>query len=74
MISKRISNILCDKECLDKAAPHTIMHLKTAVSMKILNSHDDLLKDKNAAETFYGLICRLAPTLKSTLAKYFCDS
>ena len=62
------------KNALIKLPLTTIMHLKTAVSTKILNSHDDILKEKNAAETFYGLIRRLAPTLKSTLAKYFCDS
>ena len=49
-------------------------HLKTGVSTRISNSHHDLFKEVNAAETFYSLIHRLAPTWKPTLGKYFCDS
>ena len=62
MISKRISNISCGKECFDKASPVYNNALKTAVSTKISNSHHDLLKEVNEAEIFYGLIHRLAPT------------
>ena len=74
MISKRISNILYDKECFDKAPPDCKNGLKIAVLTKILNSHHDLPKEENETEIFYGLICRLAPTFRPTLAKYFCDS
>ena len=35
---------------------------KTAVSTKTWNLYHDLLKEENAAEAFYGLIRRLAPT------------
>ena len=73
MIGKRISNISCDKECFDKAAPDNT-HLKAAVLTKILNYHHDLRKEEIAAETFYGFIRRLAPTRRPTLTKYFCDS
>lgn len=48
--------------------------LKIVVLTKILNSHHDLPKEENETETFHGLICRLAPTFRPTLAKYFCDS
>ena len=50
------------KRVLIKLPLTTITHLKTAVSTKTSNSHHDLLKEENAAETFYGLIRRLAPT------------
>ena len=42
--------------------------------MKILNLHHNLLKQENAAETFYGSIHYLAPTQRPTFTKYFCDS
>ena len=62
------------KNALIKLPLSTITHLKTVVSTKISNSHHDLLKEENAAETFYGSIHRLAPTWRPTLAKYFCNS
>ena len=62
------------KRVLIKLPLTTITHLKTAVSTKTLNSHHDLLKEENAAKTFYGLIHHLAPTWKPTLAKDFCDT
>ena len=55
------------KSVLIKLPLSTITHLKTAVSTKISNSHHGLLKEENAAETFYGLIRRLAPKWRPTL-------
>ena len=46
MISKRISNTSCDKECFDKAPLINITHLKTVVSTKVLTSRHNLLKEK----------------------------
>ena len=62
------------KSALIKLPLSTITHLKAAVSTKTLNSHRDLLKEENAAETFYDSIHRIAPTWRPTLAKYLCDS
>ena len=62
MISKRIFNISCGKECFDKGVTVYNNALKTAVSTKISNSHHNLLKEVNEAEIFYGLIHCLAPT------------
>ena len=67
-----ISHVI--KTALIKLPLTTVTHLKTALSMKISNSHHDLLKDENAAETLYVLIHHLAPTWRPTLAKYFRDS
>ena len=50
------------KSALIKLPLFTLTHLKTAVSAKILNSHHKLLKEKNAVETFYCPIHRLAST------------
>ena len=62
------------KSALIKLPLTTATHLKTVVSAKISNSHQDLLKEESAAEMFYGFIRCLAPTWIPTLAKYFCDS
>ena len=62
------------KRLLIKLPLTPITLLKTAVSTKTSNSHHNFLKEENAADTFYGLICHLAPTWRPTLAKYFCDS
>ena len=62
MVSKKISNISCNKECLDKAAPDYNNALKTVASTKISNSHHNLLKEENELETFLWLIHHLAPT------------
>lgn len=74
MISKRISNILYDKECFDKAPPDCKNGLKNSGFDKNIKFTPRSPKEENETETFYGLICRLAPTFRPTLAKCFCDS
>ena len=61
MISKRLTNVSCDKECFDKATPDNNALKKTATSTKVLNSHHDFLKEENTVETFYDLTHHLAP-------------
>ena len=59
------------KSALIKLPLTTITHLKAAVSTKISNSHHDLRKEENAAETFYGFIRRLASKVKTNIDKIF---
>ena len=60
--SKRISNISCDKESFDKAAPDYNNALKNSGFNENIKFTPRPPKRANAAETFYGLIGRSAPT------------
>ena len=59
---KKYLTIHVIKSALIKLVATRITHLKTVVSTKISYSHHNLLREENATETFYVLICCLART------------
>ena len=58
----------------DKAAPDYNNALKNSGFNENIKLTPRPPKRANAAETFYGLIGRSAPTWRPILAKYFCNS
>ena len=73
MVSKRISNISCDKEYFDKAAPD----YNKAVKNSDFNETIKFTPRTPKRRKRNGNILRFNPPFSSnvkTLAKYFCDS